>query len=296
MHKFDLDPPENDGLFIPPDVDPWSADKHYFLRRYMHAFTVAMKTKPWDSLHYIDLFSGAGIERIKGKGLDWGSPLIAAQLPVPFDQLHLVDKTQARIDALTQRLHLLSPRPANPQLICGDANKRVSEVVDEIPCGALSLAFLDPYGLHLHYDTLAVLAQRRVDFVLLFPDHMDALRNWRVYYKGNPKSKLTQVLGTDEWESALNEAPSRHHAEILRKIYVKQIGKLGYQHFDYERIERPNGRHLYRSSSAVDTRREGRFGPTSHRPSGADKELLVSRLRAFATERGVQHSSGYSAR
>ena len=245
MPKFDLPPPENDGLFIPPEVGPWSADKHYFLRRYMDAFTQAMKAKRWDSLHYIDLFAGAGIEAIKGKSLDWGSPLIAAQLPVHFHQLHLVDISQERVDALKQRLPRF-PQPSNPQVILGDANDSVHEVIDAIPARALSLAFLDPYGLHLHYDTLTKLARRNVDFVLFFPDHMDALRNAHFYYEGNPDSKLTKVLGTDEWESALKEAPLGREAETLTRIYVKQIGKLGYQHFDYERIERPNGRHLYR--------------------------------------------------
>jgi hypothetical protein len=58
---FHLDPPEDDGLYI-PEVGAWSADKHHFLRRYIDAFTTAMKGKKWDGLHYIDLFASAGIE------------------------------------------------------------------------------------------------------------------------------------------------------------------------------------------------------------------------------------------
>lgn len=72
----DLKPPQDDGLYI-PDVGQWSRDKHYFLMRYMDAFTNSMKNKKWDSLHYIDLFAGAGIERLEtSQELDWGSPLI----------------------------------------------------------------------------------------------------------------------------------------------------------------------------------------------------------------------------
>ena len=66
MAQFELPEPEDDGLFI-PDVGPWSRDKHHFLRRYLHAFTEAMKAKNWHSLHYIDLFAGAGIERLRDK-------------------------------------------------------------------------------------------------------------------------------------------------------------------------------------------------------------------------------------
>jgi hypothetical protein len=46
-------------------VGPWSAAKHHFLRRYIDAFTTAMRAKGWRGLNYIDLFASAGIERIE---------------------------------------------------------------------------------------------------------------------------------------------------------------------------------------------------------------------------------------
>jgi len=107
MKQFELPEPIDEGLYI-PNVGPWSRDKHHFLRRYLDAFTTAMKPKKWHSLHYIDLFAGAGIERLEedGKvlGLDWGSPLIAAQLPQPFDQLHLLESEDRRFQSLSDRL------------------------------------------------------------------------------------------------------------------------------------------------------------------------------------------------
>lgn len=61
---FNLEPPQDDGLCI-PEVGEWSSDKHYFLQRYIDAFTSSMKNKGWSGLHYIDLFAGAGIERFQ---------------------------------------------------------------------------------------------------------------------------------------------------------------------------------------------------------------------------------------
>ncbi len=55
-----LPQPEDDGLIV-PTVGPQSIEKHYFLERYINAFTTSMKGK-W-SLHFIDLFAGSGIER-----------------------------------------------------------------------------------------------------------------------------------------------------------------------------------------------------------------------------------------
>src|SRR4051794_7888812 len=96
---FNLSPPEPDGLYT-PTVGPWSAAKHHFLRRYIDAFTTAMREKKWHGLHYIDLFASAGVERIRGAGLDWGSPLIAAQAPNRFARLHFCEIKKRSYDAL----------------------------------------------------------------------------------------------------------------------------------------------------------------------------------------------------
>ena len=68
--------PEEDGLVI-PEVGEWAMKKHHFLQRYIDAFTKSMKGK-WKSLHYIDLYASAGLIRVDGHGLTWGSPMLAA--------------------------------------------------------------------------------------------------------------------------------------------------------------------------------------------------------------------------
>jgi len=60
---LNLPQPQDDGMYI-PTVGQWSTDKHYYLMRYLDAFATAMHAK-WGGLHYIDLFAGAGIERLK---------------------------------------------------------------------------------------------------------------------------------------------------------------------------------------------------------------------------------------
>ena len=242
---FELQPPQDDGLYVGPSVGPWSAQKHHFLRRYIDAFMTAMRNKKWDGLHYIDLFAGAGIERIEGNGLDWGSPLIAAQSPLRFSRLHLCEKVEKKYRALAERL-IRFQQPTAPQLIRGDANAEVAGIVDEIPSGALSLAFLDPYGLHLHFEALKRLSTRRVDFIIFFPDHLDALRNWEEVYAGKADSNLDRVLGGAAWLPRMLEVPRERWAEVLGKIYVAQIKSLGYRFFDFERIARSDGRFLYR--------------------------------------------------
>jgi len=238
----DLKPPEADGLVI-PKVGPWSRTKHYYLDRYIHALTTSM-TQKWQ-LHYIDLFAGAGIEHLDGDGLDWGSPLIAAQAAVRFHQIHLCELDQQKVSALVSRLEMF-PQPTAPQVLQGDANKNVHPIVERIPIrDALTLAFLDPYGLHLDFATVRRLAadDRRIDFIIFFPDHLDALRNFNLYLQ-NPDSNLDRFFGTDEWRK-IQAKPRDRWAEELRKLYEAQLRKLGYKHFGYKRIALPGGNPLY---------------------------------------------------
>lgn len=235
MKECELPIPHDDGLIIPV-VGEHSKDKHWFLVRYVHAFTTAMKAKNWSGLHYIDLFAGAGIERLKDSGrLCWGSPLIAAQTRPGFDGIHLCEKHEVKYQALVRRIESLKIPAA--KVYHGDANKHVSHLMGQIPERSLSLAFLDPYGLHLDYSTVQSIARRRCDLIIFFPDLVDALRNWKLNYHDNPSSNLDRVLGPDtDWRSLLTNAPPSQHPEILRKIYVSQLREIGYKHFEFERI------------------------------------------------------------
>jgi three-Cys-motif partner protein len=232
---FNLPPPTDDGQYIPM-VGEWSHDKHYFLMRYIDAFTTSMKNKSWQGLHYIDLFAGAGIERLESsRKLEWGSPLIAVKAPHPFDKLHLCEKNKRKYAALKSRIGEIKP---DSQVLLGDANQKIREIIKAIPQRTLSLAFLDPYGLHLDFETLKVLSDIRADLIIFFPDHLDALRNWEKRYLKNPASNLDRCLGLGfDWRSIMNKAPHDRRAEVLRELYVTQIQSLGYTEFEYERIQ-----------------------------------------------------------
>ena len=187
-------------------------------------------------MHYIDLFADAGIEQLEtSQKIDWGSPMIAAKAPHPFDRLHLCEKNKRKYNSLKSRIDQIRP---DSQVLHGDANKKTQEIVGEIPHRSLSLAFLDPYGLHLDYETLKVLSKIRADLIIFFPDHLDALRNWEHTYLDKPDSNLDRCLGPGaNWRSLLNEVPVQHRAKVLRDLYVNQLKKqLGYTEFEYERI------------------------------------------------------------
>jgi len=126
-----LPEPKDDGLII-PIVGEWSYDKYHFLSRYIDAFTNSMKGKDWSGLHYIDLFAGSGIVRLEStQQLVWGSPLIAAQSPYPFDKIHVCEKDNEKVNALEKRLRRKCP---GAQIVSGDANEKIHEIISSC-CG-----------------------------------------------------------------------------------------------------------------------------------------------------------------
>jgi three-Cys-motif partner protein len=248
---FELTPPAADGLTT-PEVGVWSSDKHYFLLRYIDAFTNAMSpatsrtAKPWKSLHYIDLFAGAGIAKIKENGLIWGSPLIAAQAPTRFERLHLCELNPTKYRDLVQRVGKFT-QPQAPQLINADANVAVSRVTEALPADSLALAFLDPYGLSLHFETLRALSGCRVDLIIFFPDHVDIMRNWQGIYHEQTESNLDRFLGGIPWRDEIAKSHPDQWAATFLRLYKEQIKSLGYGHFgDDKRIALPNNRFLYK--------------------------------------------------
>ena len=138
------------------------------------------------------------------------------------------------------------PQPNAPQIKVGDANVEIDSIISDIPQGSLSLAFLDPYGLHLNFNTVAKLATRRADLIIFFPDHLDALRNWEAIYKDRPNSNLDRFLGASDWRAVFETAPRNTWAEQLKDLYITGLKRLDYVHFDYQRISRGDGVFLYR--------------------------------------------------
>ncbi|MBX3388345.1 MAG: three-Cys-motif partner protein TcmP [Phycisphaeraceae bacterium] len=235
----------DDGLAL-PEVGPWSKRKYHFLSRYISAFTVAMRNK-WPELHYIDLFAGAGFARIRDTSeIVLGSPMLAAATLTPFTRIHVCERDAANLKALKTRLG--RAQLTNPaRIVPGDANAVIHDLVAQVPQqGALCLTFADPFGLHLDFATVEVIANLNGDLVLLFADNMDALRNWAAYYKSNPQSNLDRFMGEGGWRDLLEKSPSDQAADKLKKRYEQQLrARCGYKHFAYQRVRNSHDRDIY---------------------------------------------------
>jgi len=201
-------------------------------------------------LVYVDLFAGPGVCEIEGSGKRIpGSPLIAAYAPKPFERIIACELDPRLAAACAERLSRIGVSDRQ-KVIPGDCNEKVGEVAGEIPRGALTLAFIDPTGLHARFEMVANLsAKGRVDLLVLFADAYDIVRNVELY-RQDPQSNLDQVLGPhSNWRSNWDALETRSSGKIRKmfaEIYRGQLrDHLGYKVFGEYTIKGPKGA-LYR--------------------------------------------------
>lgn len=231
----------------------WAEQKLWFWNRYIEMTTMAMVGhRAWpNGLAYVDLFAGPGVchDRMSGERFP-GSPMIAANAPKSFERILLCDIDRDTCNACDARL-AKSPAAGRYQIFHGNCNYQIDEIVRAIPSGALTLAFLDPTGLHLHFTTVQKLSKHGpVDLLILFPDAIDILRNADHYYFKHSESKLDLVLGRgSDWrrrKAELEHADASKIRRLFAEIYKDQLRRLaGYQFFDDEVIQGRSGP-LYR--------------------------------------------------
>lgn len=242
------------------DSGAWAEEKLYFWYRYLEITTTAMVGNPnWPAgLVYVDLFTGPGVCTIRQSDRRIpGSPLIAANTPKPFTKILLVEKDPEMATACEQRMQK-SAASSRYKMFVGDCNTTIDEVVREIPSGALTLAFIDPTGLHVHFETIKRLSERRADLLILFPDAIDVVRNIDIYIP-NLNSNLDQVLGPGsnwrkEW-AQLGSCDGINTRRLFARIYQEQIERhLGYSQFRDKVIDGSRGplyRLVYASKSML---------------------------------------------
>jgi three-Cys-motif partner protein len=244
---------EPDDLPTWEDAGPWTRDKLYFWKRYLDIATTPMARKGAfpGGLVYVDLFGGAGVCTLKGSKERFpGSALIAATAERPFRKIILCEKDAKLAEACRARL-ARTDMGDRCEVLPGDCNELIGEVVKKIPQRALTLAFIDPKGLDAKFSTVELLGNRaRADFVVLFADAYDICRNDLMHYWDDPDSKLDQVLGPDsKWRDALEQESfpaGLARRKLFVDIYKTQLQtRLRYSVFR-EKTMMAGGRPLYR--------------------------------------------------
>lgn len=236
----------------------WTETKLEILKRYLHAYNVALKHQPSKATPfkraYIDAFAGSGYRTQSGKGasaeapqsafdfpdlaedepqtlLD-GSARLSLQVEPAFDSYIFIEKDAGRCAAL-EALKTDFPERADAIVLReGEANAEIRKLCSKDWRAHRAVLFLDPYGLQVEWATLEAIARTRaIDLWLLYPLGMGVNRmvtrtgeippSWR--------QRLKLLLGNDEWEQAFYRRVKEEDlfdasVERLAKVTVNEIG------------------------------------------------------------------------
>lgn len=182
----------NDDSPNEAEVGPWAVEKLDALERYLDYYTKVLKNQPWRTI-YLDAFAGGGRARVRSKrkkteegqrafelGLDIdgptpesiafieGSPRRSLEIQHPFDAYIFIDADAKRVDMLES----LKAEYGDQRRITirqGDAASQIDWVISNKPDRRKhrGVAFLDPFGAHLAWRSVAALAETGVFEVLI---------------------------------------------------------------------------------------------------------------------------------
>ena len=221
----------DDGLYI-PEVGPWAENKYEVLHHYNYMFSTGMKNR-FHNRVYIDLFSSAGIARIRNSNkYVLTSSLIALNLPDPYNYYIYCDIDEKCISTLSERVQRYFPaKKAN--YIVGDCNEKVTEILSLLPKSSksntvLTFCVVDPFNLGINFRTMKALSKYRMDFLILL-SWMDASRN-EFRYVEYDNNRVDNFLGDAVWREKWAKLKNENYdfRKFLAEEFVSRMMILGY--------------------------------------------------------------------
>jgi three-Cys-motif partner protein len=219
-------PLASDGLPA-RETGAWVHQKNTHIEKYLAAFTKSV-SKKWDGrLAYVELFSGPGRSLIRDTSEEVdGSPILA--LKCNFARYIFVDVPDVLV-ILRSRL-ANHPKLAQISFVEGNCNSVIDEVFIELPRDHLTLGFVDPTGLQIHFNTIRRLVhQRKIDLLMTLQFGMGVKMNLPQYLKTKEGGALSSFLGNSDWRQDAKESGTVF--QLGRRIlerYLSQLRGLGY--------------------------------------------------------------------
>jgi len=231
---------EDDGLPI-REFGDWAKEKIFYVNKYINTVSKAMWKKGWRKINYIELFSGSGKFKIMNKDeIVLGSPLTALTIPFPFTDYYFVEKDINCLANLQTRCSETSIPKESIHFFKGDANTTVKYIVNEIleidkektsgKWQSFNLAFLDPDGLELRWETVQELARvNKMDLIIHY-SQQGIRRNADRAIKTENETKIDRFFGDKKWRR-IYEGCKNDPTGILRPLidyYKSKLNALGY--------------------------------------------------------------------
>ena len=197
---------------------PWTQEKLEILRRYLDAYTTALKNEPF-TLTYVDAFAGEGSwnpatgyasdDYDDFRGVHEGSPRIALGIQdKAFDRLLFIEIDESRAEILR---HLRDEVPGREvTVVNGDANIELPRFCAEMGNLDRAVVFLDPYATQVAWSTVEAIARTgKIDCWILFP-LMAVSRMMARNSEPTPAlaTRLNRIFGGREhWQGIYSQSP-----------------------------------------------------------------------------------------
>lgn len=224
------------------EVGDWSELKLEVLTKYASAYTTIVRGNRLRPI-YIDGFAGAGQHISKRtRELILGSPLNALNVEPPFEEFHLVDLKQERVENLQR----LTAEHKNVHIYSGNSNEiLIAKIFPTVQYTEYkrALCILDPYGLHLDWQVIKTAgASNTIEIFLNFPV-MDMNMNvllWRPEsVTAENISRMNAFWGDDSWRTSaykseqtlFGPAEEKQPNEVIAAAFKKRLQEVaGFKH------------------------------------------------------------------
>lgn len=212
------------------EIGYWSEVKLAILEEYAKPYNQILRSqKPQLHPIYIDGFAGAGHHLAKGSDrIIEGSPTRALSVEPPFDHLHFVDINGARVAELQR----MSAGRSNVSVYHGDCNEVLTgQVFPKIKYANYqrALCILDPYGLHLNWETIKMAGESKViEIFLNFPVmdmNMNVLWHNSERVSGIQRERMTKFWGDDSWEDAAYQTEQGLFGAMQEKASNEEVAE-----------------------------------------------------------------------
>jgi three-Cys-motif partner protein len=156
----------------------WTENKIEILVEYAKAYLKIMNDYALDynwKLLYFDGFAGSGIIENNNKEdqkiiIGAARRILEIDNPRAFDYYHFVELNNNNVSLLRENTKDKFPQK-KVEIVCDDCNKQIEQLADFLSKNTKykTLAFVDPYGMQLNWQSLDLLSKHKVDVWILVP-------------------------------------------------------------------------------------------------------------------------------
>lgn len=200
----------------------WTQQKLQILDNYLAAYCKIFQTNPrarhFDTI-YVDAFAGSGLiqqsvnreveeqlfsEFVKPDAIEFLKGSATRAVQHPFTRYVFIEKSETRVAEL-EKLKALSTAGPRISIRKGDANSKLESFVAATDWKKTrAVVFLDPYGMQVNWNTIAMLGETKaVDVWFLFPLGQAVMRLLQKRCEPPPEwqQALDRIFGTHDWYS-----------------------------------------------------------------------------------------------